>query len=545
MSQSEASRFDYLVIGSGIAGLWFAYKASRHGSVLVITKKEDTESNTNYAQGGIAAAVAENDSAAIHREDTARAGQGLADPEIVRLVTEAGPGLVRELFDLGVKFTVYVDAQGQQRFDLGREGGHHRRRIIHAQDFTGYEIERGLLKAVHSQPGVTISEEHFALDLVLDQDERCQGVRVLNKETGRVETVRAKATMLGTGGIGQAYLHTTNPLIATGDGIAMGERAGVRVANMEFIQFHPTSLYGHSLEGRAFLISEAVRGEGAILRAKDGSTFMERYHPDASLAPRDAVARAIDSEMKKRGDNYVLLDATHLDPERIRERFPNIYNRCLGFGIDITKRPIPVVPAAHYVCGGLAINSWAETSVERLFAAGECACSGLHGANRLASNSLLEALVLADRAAQRVGGLEPLPARSLRDPESGAAVSTAFDPPDESSEAVAAEVRNELRRIMWDYAGIVRNDSGLTKAWESLAELEERAGRFSRHLSVFCQETSNLLAVAQLVVACARRRLESRGLHYNEDYPHKDDRFKKNTEISREEPAAAKPDPTG
>jgi len=528
-SNLETFRFDYLVIGSGIAGLWFAYKTSRHGSVLVITKKEDTESNTNYAQGGIAAAVAENDSPELHCEDTSKVGQGLSHPEIVQLVAEAGPSLVNELSGIGVRFNTYVDARGKSRFDLGREGGHCRRRIVHAQDFTGFEIERGLLECVRSQPNVTISEEHFAMDLMLDHNGYCRGAYVFNRGTGRIELVRAGFTMLATGGIGQAYLHTTNPLIATGDGIAMGYRAGARVANMEFVQFHPTSLYGHSLRERAFLISEAVRGEGAILRTRDGNTFMERYHPDASLAPRDTVARAIDSEMKKRNDTYVLLDVTHLNPERVRQRFPNIHETCLGFGIDITRQPIPVVPAAHYVCGGLSANSWGETSVPGLFVAGECACSGLHGANRLASNSLLEALVFADRAAQRVAVLKPPSGDFV--PRSPAS----FESPDENIIKTAAEVREKLRRAMWDYAGIVRSDAGLAEAGKILVGLRKSAVKFGHRLSVSCQEASNLLTVARLVVACAQRRPESRGLHYSKDHPHQDDRFRKDTIISREE----------
>ncbi|MBM3314880.1 L-aspartate oxidase [candidate division WOR-3 bacterium] len=516
---------DFLVVGSGIAGLWFAYRAAALGSVLVITKKQDTESNTNYAQGGIAAAVAEDDSAEIHGRDTLATGQGLAGPEIVELVTEAGPALVRELAGLGVGFVTYTDAQGRSQFDLGREGGHHRRRILHARDATGFEIERGLLSAVRCRPSVRFSEDHFCLDLALDEAGRCAGASVLNVHSGAVETVRARLVLLATGGIGQAYRHTTNPLIATGDGIAMGFRAGCRVANMEFIQFHPTALYGSNASGQGFLISEAVRGEGALLRTKDGRAFMEDYHPDGSLAPRDAVARAVDAEMKKRREEFVLLDATMLSPDTVRNRFPRIAETCLRFGIDMTRQPIPVVPAAHYVCGGLAVNSWAETSIGGLYAAGECACTGLHGANRLASNSLLEALVFADRAARRV--------RDTELPASGRPVSLPDSRPAGRHEQAAGEVRAALQKVMWDKAAIVRSDRGLAAAEDELAALAREAAAFESVPSEPCREAMNLLAVSRLVVASARRRSESRGLHYNIDHPATDEKFAADTVVTR------------
>lgn len=520
---------DYLVVGSGIAGLWFAYRASGTGSVLLVTKKQDTESNTNYAQGGIASAFAEDDSPQKHFEDTVAASQGLADPETVRLVVNAGPGLVQELFELGISFVTYRDAQGRMRFDLGQEGGHHRRRIVHARDKTGYELEHGLINAVRARQNVLIAEQHFGLDLILDDNGRCIGMTVLDCASGRKELVRSRVTFLATGGLGQAYLHTTNPAIATGDGVAIAFRAGAAVANMEFIQFHPTALYNSDIEGRTFLVSEAVRGEGAILRTRDMSTFMEKYHPDGSLAPRDAVARAIDKELKRRGEEYVLLDATHLDPGRVRDRFPSIYETCLRFGTDITKQPIPVVPAAHYVCGGIAVNSWAETSVPGLFAAGECACSSLHGANRLASNSLLEALVFADRAARRAS---ELPARRT---SGSVQLPGAYRQKKEGDDEHAAEIRKELRRLMWNYAGIVRSDAGLKSAAERLAVLSEDRPWTERPLSVPCLETANLLCVAQLIVACARMRRESRGLHYNEDHPDQDEQYRKDTVVTREE----------
>ncbi len=534
----QLTQFDFLVIGSGIAGLWFAYRAGSHGSVLIVTKKEDSESNTNYAQGGIAAAVAGNDSPELHREDTLQAGQGLVRPAVVDLVTSAGPGLVQELYDVGIEFTTYQDAQGRRQFDLGQEGGHHRRRIVHAKDHTGLEIERGLLKAVRSNPAVTVSERHFAIDLVLDESGRCRGACVLDIETGALQVIRARATMIAAGGIGQAYLHTTNPLIATGDGIAMGYRAGARVANMEFIQFHPTSLHGQLVKGRAFLLSEAMRGEGAILRTRDGKTFMDRYHPDASLAPRDVVARAIDSELKMRKEEHVLLDATHLNPDSLRQRFPMIHRVCLELGIDITREPIPVVPAAHYVCGGLAVDSWSRTSVPGLFAAGESACSGLHGANRLASNSLLEALVFADRAAQRLPEPEGPATKEQVLPDA-----EQFLPADRKSDADAEAIRQELRGLMRRSAGIVRSDSGLNRALKSLAGFTKQAEPLECRLSVPCLELRNLLAVARLIVASALRRKESRGLHFNKDHPSTNEEFEKDTEISRQElePASTKP----
>ena len=529
---------DFLVIGSGMAGLWFSHRVSRQGSVLLVTKKEDTESNTNYAQGGIAAAVSSDDSAQLHYEDTLRTGAGIAHPEVVKLVTEAGPGLVRELFSLGVPFNTYADGSGAEHFDLGQEGGHRRRRIVHAHDFTGSEIEHGLLKAVRSNRNVTMLEEHFAVDLAMDEAGRCCGVFVLDKSTGTLELVSARVCLLATGGMGQAWLHTTNPRIATGDGIAMGYRAGARIADMEFVQFHPTSLYGHRLEDRAFLISEAVRGEGAILRTRDGHAFMPEYHPDADLAPRDVVARAIATELRLRGGDYVLLDATHLDPSRLRARFPNISETCLRLGIDITRQPIPVVPAAHYVCGGIETNDRAETSVPGLYAAGECACSGLHGANRLASNSLLEALVMADRAAERAAEEVRGQRSEVRGPES-----RVQSPMSAADDARVVELHRRLQNRMWQSAGIVRTDAGLAEAREELLMLEAEARRLGS--SVAGMELSNLLAASLLVVECALLRPESRGLHYNEDHPKPDDRYQRDTVISRSELARSDRDRRG
>ena len=514
---------DFLVIGSGIAGLWFAHRVGGAGSVLIVTKKSDTESNTNYAQGGIAAAVAGDDSPALHMEDTLRVGSGIAHADIVRLVTEAGPRLVRELAELGVAFSTRPGSSGSSVFDLGQEGGHRRRRIVHARDLTGAEIERGLVRAVRAHPEVGVLQDHIVVDLALDRDGRCCGAYVIDTTTGVLHLVRASVCLLATGGVGQVYLHTTNPRIATGDGVAIGYRAGALIADMEFIQFHPTSLFGHLLEGRAFLISEAVRGEGAVLTTKSGRRFMEDYHPDAELAPRDVVARAIASELGRLGDDHVLLDATRLGAARLRERFPTIYETCLGFGIDITREPIPVVPAAHYVCGGVQSDEWAQSTIPGLFAAGECACSGLHGANRLASNSLLEALVFADRAAERA--MQPGAATAGAPAERPAEHSTG------SGRSDAAALTRRLQALMWHSAGIVRSDSGLQSARQELLFLAEHWSPTAGDAAAV--EAGNLLTVAQLIIECAICRRESRGLHYNQDHPATDEAFAHDTVISR------------
>jgi len=536
------TRVDYLVIGSGIAGLWFAWKAGQKGKVLIVTKKDSPESNTNYAQGGIAAAVAEDDDPKLHYEDTIRVGAGLAHPDVVQMVTEAGPRLVQELWKLGVNFSVQIDSQGKPKFDLGQEGGHRRRRIIHSKDATGYEIEQGLLKAVRSLSNVQIWEEHFTVDLLLDSRGNFTGAEILEKSTREVKLVWANAGLLATGGIGQVYRHTTNPAIATGDGIAMAFRAGATIANMEFIQFHPTTLYGHKIDDRVFLISEAVRGEGAVLKTRDGKEFMNAYHPDGSLAPRDVVARAIAAELSRRGDEYVLLDCTGIPEKRLRERFPNIYETCLGFGIDISREPIPVVPAAHYVCGGVVVNSWGETTISRLYAAGECACTGLHGANRLASNSLLEALVFAERAAinatNQYSEFTVSQSQFHVPKRTGIQPCSDFVPKSREPKTNDQEpgiIINRLRNIMWRDAGIVRSDQGLLQAEQELNTMIQDAVAIGRTNSVKTLEMRNMLLVSQLIVACARRRSESRGLHYNQDHPLPEERYERDTIISRQD----------
>jgi L-aspartate oxidase len=551
VKSQDTLRTDFLVIGSGIAGLWFAYRAARLGKVLIVTKKSDTDSNTNYAQGGIAAAFGADDSPDLHHQDTLRAGEGLCRENVVKTVAEEGPRLIRELYDLGVQFDTYRDSHSEMHFQLAREGGHLRARIVHAKDHTGQEVEHGLVRAVATHPNVALLENHFACDLLLDPDARCRGCVVIDETSGAGTEVRAPWTLLASGGIGQVYAVTTNPPIATGDGIAMAFRAGARIANMEFIQFHPTALYGHRIDGRAFLISEAVRGEGGLLKTQDGRTFMERYHELGNLAPRDVVARAIDSEMKKRGEDFVLLDMTHLNPERVKDRFPNIHGQCLKFGIDVTRQPIPVVPAAHYVCGGIDTTIDGETNIPGLLAAGECACSGLHGANRLASNSLLEALVLADRAARR--------ADSTRETESENRDATVFAAktggvPIFEGGSQKAEVKSqesklghageekvklagELKTTMARYAAIVRTDAGLSAAWVKLQELKRASDELTTRCpsDVGVRELSNMVTIACLIVHSALQRRESRGLHYNADYPCRDDvHHRRDTVVTKE-----------
>ncbi|MGB7062353.1 MAG: L-aspartate oxidase [Candidatus Zixiibacteriota bacterium] len=535
-------RTDFLVIGSGIGGLSFALQASGLGEVVIVTKKEDSESNTNYAQGGIASVLAKDDSFELHLEDTLKGGAGLCNPEVVKKVVEAGPGCIEELVEIGVRFS--KKRGKEEEFDLGLEGGHSKNRVAHAADLTGKEVENSLLGAVKAKKNVKILEDHIAIDLITQhhlkgyqrkpkERIKCWGAYVLDKDKNQVVTCLAKVTLLASGGAGKVYVHTTNPSIATGDGLAMAYRAGAKVANLEFIQFHPTALYHET--GDSFLISEAVRGEGGILRLKSGEVFMENYHPRKELAPRDVVARAIDYELKKRGDSCVYLDITYLDQKFIKLRFPNIYGKCLSLGLDITKDWIPVVPAAHYICGGVVTDLEGRTGIENLYACGEVACTGMHGANRLASNSLLEAVAFAhfsaDSAKNRL--------RSFTDfsfPEIPSwSLEGVFD---EQEWVIIAHNRDWIQKFMWDYVGIVRSNRRLEQAKKRIVILLDEITEFYKVNPVTYDviELRNIAIVARLIIACALKRKESRGLHYNIDYPEKDDEnWLKDTVLKSEE----------
>lgn len=525
------SRPRVLVIGSGIAGLSFALKAAEWGSVLVVTKKSRAESNTNWARGGIAAGLGPDDDPALHLEDTLRAGDGLCHRDRVEAVVREGPDRVRELVDWGVRFH-----HENGEFSLGREGGHSRRRIVRAGDRTGREIERALLAAVARHEHIQLIQHLLVVDLLVEgspEGRRCIGAVALDHRRGVRVELRAPMTLLAAGGAGQVYLHTTNPTVATGDGIAMAYRAGARVANMEFVQFHPTALY--PTEDPAFLISEALRGEGALLRLQDGSLLMEERDPRGSLASRDVVARAIHHELGTRGQSHVLLDISPIPRATMEARFPGAVEGCRARGIDLFATGIPVVPAAHYLCGGVVTDEMGRSSVEGLFASGEVAFTGVHGANRLASNSLLEAVVFSHRAAEAArSAAEAMEPGASRIPDSppGSGDGRAPESPGMGATEALEDRRRLLRTIMWNDVGIVRTDRALTRAVDQLTRLlaEEEARWTEDGWTLAGVELRNLLQVARLIAISALLRKESRGLHYNVDHPDRDDeRFRADT----------------
>ncbi len=520
-----SEHWDYLVIGSGIAGLTFALGVADHGSVAMVTKDRSDESNSSYAQGGVASVWSPEDSFEAHIGDTLAAGAGLCHEDIVEIVVRDGPERIRDLIALGTHFDSRVEGDAVE-YDLGREGGHSRRRVLHAGDLTGQEIVRALTVAVRRHPNITIFENALAVDLLTDRKlgrasgrVSCWGAYVYDRRSGAVRTVGARVTVLCTGGAGKVYLYTTNPDVATGDGVAIGFRAGAAVGNMEFFQFHPTCLY-HP-KAKSFLITEALRGEGAILRLPNGLPFMRSYHPDAELAPRDVVARAIDHEMKVRGCEHVYLDITHEPASWVEERFPNIVRRCRELGIDPTREWIPVVPAAHYLCGGVVTDRDGLTRLGRLYACGEVAMTGLHGANRLASNSLLEALVFGHRAAVHARATlasDSAVPPALPDWNPGTAVNS-----DES--VVVTQNWDEVRRTMWNFVGIVRSNRRLERARKRIAMLQDEIREYYWDFLVTDDllELRNIATVAELIVRSALLRRESRGLHFTLDYPERDD----------------------
>ena len=522
--------FNFLVVGGGIAGLSFALKAAETGTVAVLFKRNKELSSTSWAQGGIAAVAGQDDLASLHIKDTLTTGEGLSDPKIVELVVTEGPKRVAELIKLGVQFDKEANSEN---FHLHQEGGHSRRRIFHAADATGSAIQKSLLKEAQANSQITFFENADAIDLITTH-KIGQGLRAPNRvigcyvlrEDNSIETFAAEKILLATGGAGKVYLYTSNPDVATGDGIAMAYRAGCRIANMEFFQFHPTCLF-HPV-AKSFLITEAMRGEGAKLLRIDGTPFMERYHPSAELAPRDVVARAIDHELKISGDEYVLLDITHRPPEFVREHFPTIYEKCLSLGIDITTQPIPVVPAAHYCCGGVVVDENGKTDIENLHAAGECAHTGLHGANRLASNSLLEGVVFGYRAGVESASTRTSTPNNFEIPEwddSGTVLS--------EEQVIISQNWDEIRRFMWNYVGIVRSDKRLERALRRSKMIEHEIHDYYWNFQVTADllELRNLNLVAQLVIKSAMKRKESRGLHYTIDHPNKDPQFAADTVI--------------
>lgn len=514
-------KFDFLILGSGIAGLSYALKVAEKGSVCIITKSNEDESNTKYAQGGIAAVWHDTDSIDKHIKDTLIAGSGLCNEKIVRIVVEEGTERVRELIEMGANF----DKKNNGQYDLAKEGGHSENRILHYKDITGFEIERALIAQIRKHKNITVLDHHFGIDIITQhhlgdvvtshtQNINCYGAYILNIKTNKVETILSKITLMATGGVGHVYATTTNPTIATGDGIAMVYRAKGRVQDMEFVQFHPTSLYNPG-EHPSFLITEAIRGFGAILKTIDEKEFMHKYDERLSLAPRDIVARAIDNEMKTRGDDFVLLDCRHIDRKAFIEHFPNIYNKCMSIGIDPFVKLIPVVPAMHYLCGGILVNDNGQSSITNLYAVGECACTGLHGANRLASNSLLEAVVFAHRAS--LHSIEKLNSISINTsiPKWNA------DGTEHAEEMILiTQSQREVQQIMSNYVGIVRSELRLKRAFDRLEILfNENEALYEKTIVTqkLC-ELRNLICIGYLIIKHAIRRKESVGLHYMINY---------------------------
>jgi L-aspartate oxidase len=512
-----SQQFDVLIIGSGLAGLTLALQVADHKKVCIVSKRTIIDSASSWAQGGIATVLNSNDSVEEHIKDTLTAGAGLCDPDITRLVTENGRESIDWLINLGVEFT--REENTETGYHLTREGGHSRRRIIHVADATGHAVQKTLTQKIREHANITLLENHIAVDLITSKKLKkrsknsCLGAYVLNNKTGKVITIAAQQTALATGGAGKVYLYTTNPDVSTGDGIAMAWRAGCRIANMEFIQFHPTCLF-HP-HAKSFLITEAVRGEGGILRLPDGTRFMPEHDKRAELAPRDIVARAIDFEMKKRGLEFVHLDITHKPAAFIKEHFPTIYKRCLELGIDITTTPIPVVPAAHYTCGGVMVDNKGHTEINNLYAIGETTFTGLHGANRLASNSLLECLVFGRIAAKEILASTKSPLAALPSWDESRVT-------DADEEVLITHTWNELRRFMWNYVGIVRTDKRLSRALHRIHMLRDEVHEFYSNFRVSNDliELRNLLQVAELIVLSAMERRESRGLHFSKDYPY-------------------------
>jgi L-aspartate oxidase len=519
-------KYDFLVIGSGIAGMSFALKVAQKGSVALICKTELEEANTYFAQGGVASVTnLKVDNFEKHIEDTMIAGDWISDRAAVEKVVTEAPGQIQELIKWGVNF----DKNENGEFDLHREGGHSEFRILHHKDNTGAEIQESLIRAVQAHPNITIFNRHFAVEIITQHHLgiivtrhtpgiKCYGAYVLNEDTGEVDTFLSKVTLMATGGVGAVYRNTTNPLVATGDGIAMVYRAKGVVKDMEFIQFHPTALY-HPGDRPCFLITEAMRGYGGVLRTMDGKEFMQKYDKRLSLAPRDIVARAIDSELKARGDDHVYLDVTHKDPEETKKHFPNIYEKCMSLGIDITKEYIPVAPAAHYLCGGIKVDLNGESSINRLYAVGECSCTGLHGGNRLASNSLIEAVVYADAAAKHSLSVIDRYEFNEEIPEWNDEGTTSNE-----EMVLITQSMKEVNQIMGSYVGIVRSDLRLKRAWVRLDILyEETESLFKRSKAsrAIC-ELRNMINVGYLITRQAMERKESRGLHYTIDYPHAD-----------------------